>query len=174
MRMPGEFEPHERTVICWPTRDDLYPGARMAEARAAHAELAQTIARYEPTTMIAAPADAEHAAELCGASVEVVELPIDDSWFRDTGPIYVRDDTGQRRAVDFTFNGWGGKYDLPGDDTVGGAIARMADAAVLGEAPARDADELALLGLPGREAQVVLEDHGLLEAGGEPIRIHNW
>ena len=31
---------------------------------------------------------------MCGAGVEVVELPIDDSWFRDTGPIYVVDDGG--------------------------------------------------------------------------------
>ena len=120
-RMPGEFEPHERTVICWPTRTDLYPGDRMAEARAAHADLAQAIARFEPTTMIAAPGEAEAAAERCGSTVDVVELPIDDSWFRDTGPIYVRTEAGDRVAVDFEFNGWGGKYP-PWDDDA--AIAR--------------------------------------------------
>ena len=109
MRMPGEFEPHERTVICWPTRADLYPGPRLDEARDAHAELAQTIASFEPTTMIAPPEQAEAAAARCGPTVDVVALPIDDSWFRDTGPIYVVDDD-RRRGVDFAFNGWGGKY----------------------------------------------------------------
>lgn len=112
-RMPGEFAPHERTVICWPTRDDLYPGALMDEARAAHAELAAAIAGYEPVSMIAPPEHAADAAARCGGGVEVVEIPINDSWFRDTGPIYTIDGSGEpagRVAVDFEFNAWGGKY----------------------------------------------------------------
>ena len=57
-----------------------------------------------------------------GPSVEVVELPIDDSWFRDTGPIYVLSADGARRvALDWVFNGWGEKYPPWDDDD---AIAR--------------------------------------------------
>ena len=41
--MPGEFAPHERTVICWPTRERIYPGPLLEEARRAHAELARAI-----------------------------------------------------------------------------------------------------------------------------------
>ncbi|MCB0969035.1 MAG: agmatine deiminase family protein [Ilumatobacter sp.] len=121
MRMPGEFAPHERTVICWPTRDAIYPGPLLDEARAAHAELAQAIARYEPVTMIAPPGTADDAAERCGGGVEVVEIPIDDSWFRDSGPIYVTGDAGARTAVDFAFNAWGEKFP-PWDDDA--AVAR--------------------------------------------------
>ena len=54
MRMPAEAAWHERTVMCWPARDDLY-GDLLADARAAHAEVARTIAGYEPVTMIAEP-----------------------------------------------------------------------------------------------------------------------
>ena len=109
-RMPGEFEPHERTAICWPARREIYPGLLFAEAEEAHAELARTIARFEPVTMIADLGDGERAAEMCGGGVDVVEIPIDDSWFRDTGPIYVRD--GERRvALDFRFNGWGERFE---------------------------------------------------------------
>jgi len=43
------------------------------------------------------------------AEVDVVEIPIDDSWFRDSGPIYVVDG-GRRVATNWTFNGWGGKF----------------------------------------------------------------
>lgn len=107
--MPGEFEPHERTVICWPTRRSLYPGARLDEARDAHAQLAWAIADHEPVTMIAPPADVDAAAERCGPKVDIVALPTDDSWFRDTGPIYVHR-SGERVAVDFVFNGWGERY----------------------------------------------------------------
>ncbi len=124
LRMPGEFAPHERTVLCFPCRDEIYAGSLLAEAQQAHAELARTVARFEPVTMIAKPGAGEHAAELCGGGVDVVELPIDDSWFRDTGPIYVLD--SQRRvALDWTFNSWGEKFAPWADDA---AIAqRFAD-----------------------------------------------
>jgi agmatine deiminase len=120
-RMPAEFALHERTVICWPSRADLY-GELLDEAKAAHAEVARTIAQYEPVTMIARPgADTHDAHERCGGAVEVVSLPLDDSWFRDTGPIYVVDDAGRRVATDWVFNGWGGKF-TPFDDDA--ALAR--------------------------------------------------
>jgi agmatine deiminase len=42
--------------------------------------------------------------------VDVVEIPIDDSWIRDSGPIFVTGSGGRRAGVDFRFNGWGGKF----------------------------------------------------------------
>lgn len=114
--MPAEFGPHERTVLAWPARETLY-GDLLAAAEDAHAQVARAIAEYEPVSMIVQPGPAVgRAAELCGGRVEIVEIPIDDSWFRDSGPIYVTDpaatagDAGARVALDFTFNGWGTKY----------------------------------------------------------------
>jgi agmatine deiminase len=47
----------------------------------------------------------------CTAAVETVEFPLDDSWLRDFGPIYVVDDDGaSRTAVHFGFNAWGEKF----------------------------------------------------------------
>ena len=81
----------------------------MGDARLAHAALAKTISGFEPITMIANAQDADRARLLCGDNVEVVELPLDDSWFRDTGPIYVFD--GDKRiAGNWVFNGWGNKF----------------------------------------------------------------
>jgi len=114
LRMPAEFGPHERTVMCWPARQALY-GERMPQAEDAHAQVARAIADYEPVSMIVNPGPAAaRAAELCGGRVEIVELPIDDSWFRDSGPIYVTDGA-QRVATDWVFNAWGEKYG-PWDD----------------------------------------------------------
>lgn len=114
--MPAEFGPHERTVLCWPTRVDLY-GDLMARAEDAHAQVARAIADFEPVSMIVQPGPAAaRATELCGGRVEIVEIPIDDSWFRDSGPIYVTDpgaepgSSSERVALDWTFNGWGTKY----------------------------------------------------------------
>jgi len=41
--------------------------------------------------------------------VDVVALPIDDSWFRDSGPTYVVDG-GRREGTCWVFNGWGNKF----------------------------------------------------------------
>jgi agmatine deiminase len=108
MRMPAESAPHERTVMCWPARHSLY-GDLMPAAEDAHARVAATISRFEPVTMIADLGAGERAATACGDGVNVVELPIDDSWFRDTGPIYVTEGT-DRVALDWAFNAWGRKF----------------------------------------------------------------
>jgi agmatine deiminase len=114
-RMPAEWARHERTVMCWPSRAPLY-GRLLGDAKAAHAEVARAIARFEPVTMIANPGAGEGAADACGTGVDVVELAIDDSWFRDTGPTYVVDGDGALIALDFTFNAWGGKFAPYGHD----------------------------------------------------------
>lgn len=114
-RLPAEWEAHEGTAMCWPVRADMW-GDLYADAQAAHAEVANAIARFEPVTMLAAPRTAERAAAMCASGVEVVEMAIDDSWFRDTGPIYVVDDAGDRVATDWRFNSWGEKFLPFGDD----------------------------------------------------------
>ncbi|MFZ1993433.1 MAG: agmatine deiminase family protein [Solirubrobacteraceae bacterium] len=111
MRTPAEWEPHERTLMGWPCRTDLW-GETMEQARADYATVANAVAAFEPVTMIAnAGADAAAARAACTARVEIVELPLDDSWLRDCGPIYVVDDDGAARtAVHFGFNAWGEKF----------------------------------------------------------------
>jgi len=112
--MPAEWARHERTIMCWPARADLW-GERLAEARADHAEVANTIAEFEPVLMVADPADAAEARRACGTGVELARIPLDDSWARDSGPIFVLDEDGRRAGVDFAFNAWGEKF-APYDD----------------------------------------------------------
>ncbi len=110
MRFPGEWEPHERTIMGWPTRESLW-GATLEQARADYAYVANAIADFEDVTMIAgSPQEARAARAVCTGRVEIVELPIDDSWLRDSGPIYVVDDRGRRLAVHFGFNAWGERF----------------------------------------------------------------
>jgi agmatine deiminase len=124
-RTPAEWELHERTIMGWPCRTELW-GTTLRQARVDYAAVANAIAAFEPVTMIAnAGSQAAQARAACAAAVEIVELELDDSWLRDTGPIYTYDDDGERVAVHFGFNAWGEKFDgFDRDAAVGGEIAR--------------------------------------------------
>ncbi len=144
MRYPGEWEPHERTIMGWPCRLELW-GETLEQARTDYAGVANAIAAFEPVTMIANPgADALAARAMCGASVEIVELAIDDSWLRDSGPIYVVDSGGssgasasgrRRTAVHFGFNAWGEKFTPWDRDAAVGALIAGALGDTVIEAP---------------------------------------
>ncbi len=110
MRTPAEWEPHERTLMGWPCRAELW-GETIDRARAEYAGVANAVAAFEPVTMIANPGDdARDARAACSAAVEIVELGLDDSWLRDTGPIYTYGEDGERIALHFRFNAWGEKF----------------------------------------------------------------
>jgi agmatine deiminase len=110
VRQPAEWERHERTLMGWPCRLGLW-GETIDRARSDYATVANAIAAFEPVTMLAnAGADAAAARAACTEAVDVLEMPLDDSWLRDCGPIYVYDDGGERLAVHFGFNAWGEKF----------------------------------------------------------------
>lgn len=109
--MPAEWAPHERTLMAWPCRRELW-GAELAAAKVQYAGVANAVAAFEPVTMVVAnTADAEEARVTLTEAVDVVELAIDDSWLRDSGPIFTLDsETGARAAVQFGFNAWGERF----------------------------------------------------------------
>ncbi len=107
-RMPAEFEPHAGCWMAWPERADNWRlGARPAQR--AFAAVAAAIAASEPVTVGVSDAEFERCRALLPAAVRVVELASDDAWLRDTGPTFVVDGAGGRRAVDWRFNAWGGR-----------------------------------------------------------------
>jgi agmatine deiminase len=107
--MPAEWSEHELTLMAWPVRLELWRD-RLAEAKAEYATVARAIAAFEPVLMVVAEGGAQEVRDACGSGVAVIELPIDDSWMRDSGPIFVTGSGGRRAGVDFRFNGWGEKF----------------------------------------------------------------
>ena len=65
----------------------------------------------------------EARARLAGLGARVHEIPFGDIWMRDIAPIFVASPSGEVAAASFAFNGWGGKYDLPGDKEVSMRVA---------------------------------------------------
>ena len=115
LRMPAEWAPHERCLMAWPTRTRAALwGEHLTAAYGEYAAVAQAIAAFEPVLMVVQLGEAAEAARWLGPGIEVVELPIDDSWMRDSGPIFVTAPSGERAGVDFRFNSWGERF-LPYD-----------------------------------------------------------
>jgi agmatine deiminase len=109
-RMPGEFETHRGTYMIWPERPDNWRyGGKYAQK--AFTQVAGTISRYEPLTMLVSSGQYENARNMLPHSVRVAEASSDDCWARDTGPTFVVNDNGILRGVDWAFNSWGGLYD---------------------------------------------------------------
>ena len=129
-RMPAEWAAHERTLMAWPCRRELW-GPTLEEARSDYATVINAIAAFEPVTVLARPEDVADARAASTGAVEVVAREIDDSWLRDSGPIFVLGDDGSRTGVHFQFNGWGGKFaPWNGDEAAGAWLAdRHGDAA---------------------------------------------
>jgi agmatine deiminase len=124
--MPAETDPHRCTLMAWPpdVPQCIYTPDQLEPARDAYAEIAGAIARFEPVVLAVAPDDLDDAKDRVGDSVELVVLPLDDAWMRDTGPIGVRGPTGGIDAVDFRFNAWGEKQPHAADAEIGTAMAR--------------------------------------------------
>ena len=97
--MPAEWFPHSRCWMGWPCQIKTW-GVRMAEAKVAYARVAKAIREFEPVTMTARPEDVEEAREQCGPDIEIMSLPMDDSWTRDSGPTFVIDRKGKLAGID--------------------------------------------------------------------------
>jgi agmatine deiminase len=108
---PAEWAPHRRTWMCWPARSECFGGAEgILRAKQAYARVARAISSFEPVTLVARPHEVAEARLATGGKVEVVEMPLDDSWARDFGPTFLRNGKGRLSGVQWVFNAWGQKY----------------------------------------------------------------
>jgi agmatine deiminase len=132
-RMPAEWAPHDWVWIGFPGNADEWPDDLPGAQRqiAAFADAVHAGGRGEQVRLVAADAaNTAIARSLVGDGVIVQTERHGDVWLRDTGPICVADGSGARGLVDFGFNGWGGKYEMPGDEDIGARLAAQTDLAV--------------------------------------------
>ena len=122
-----EWAPHQAAWIGFPSAADLWDADLVpaqaevaAFTKAVHAEGAG-----EQVWLVAADETAASEARRLAPFAKIIVEPLGDIWLRDTGAI-VLGSGADRRAQGFGFNGWGGKYDLPGDDSIGERLAALA------------------------------------------------
>mmetsp|Transcript_5881 Transcript_5881/g.11210 ORF Transcript_5881/g.11210 Transcript_5881/m.11210 type:complete len:734 (-) Transcript_5881:283-2484(-) len=129
--MPEEAAPHECTWMAFAAKADVWGSNATLGVQEDLARLATVIAAFEPVKMLVSPEDMSIAYMMIGTNpnITLVEHAVNDLWMRDTGPILVTDDNNEHmRAVDFNFNGWGGKRQHALDATVASRVAMEAGA----------------------------------------------
>ena len=122
--LPSEWALQERLWIGFPGDPAEWPAA-LPQAQVQAAAFASAVAGSGlPTVLVARTVeDAARASELASPLVIVAPMPFGDVWLRDTGPIGVVAPDGSRALADFDFNGWGGKFDMAGDQDIGARLA---------------------------------------------------
>ena len=114
--MPAEWEkqqcvlmsfPHEETDWADDLKASLSPFIRIAQAIA-----------YGQAVYIICKDKEKISSLFCSPrNLTFIEIPTNDTWIRDYGYISVKED-GEKKLLDFTFDGWGGKFNALLDNTV--------------------------------------------------------
>ncbi|MFF0609825.1 agmatine/peptidylarginine deiminase [Nocardia tengchongensis] len=152
--MPEEGDPHRRTWMAFGASENVWGRHLLPQVQHDLARIAQTIARFEPVTVLVRPEDFDLACRLfTAANIQLVVAPLDDIWMRDTGPVFVHGDKNMA-AVDFNFNGWGGKQKARQDRKVADFVTRSATVESL---PAELVLEGGAIEVDGRGTAIITE-----------------
>ncbi len=157
-RLPAEWEPHAATWLAWPHRKATWLGD-FSPIPDVFEKVARLLALREPVKIIASGESLLDAQQRVGdiEEIECIDIPTNDSWLRDTGPVFLvpdGDPSLPTAAITWKWNAWGGKYP-PWDDD-----ARVANAIT------------SKIGLPHFEPDIVLEG-GAIETDGEGTLLVN-
>lgn len=151
-RMPAEWEPHESTWLSWPHNEETWP-SELERVERTMARVVAILSRSEPVR-INVSSDAQRrravaALDRAGAvgDVRFHQIPTNDAWVRDYGPLFVVSKEKGLAATCWGFNSWGGKY--PPFDLDDAASEKMA----------------AALGVPCFDGGMILEG-GSVEVNG--------
>ena len=116
----AEWKRNSACIAAWPAHEYAW-GEFLARAQTEHVAFCRALLADEGAEQLEllvpdARTEAQARAALGELAARVCfwRLPYGDVWLRDTAPIFVRGAAGLA-TVRFAFNGWGGKYDYPGD-----------------------------------------------------------
>ena len=110
--MPAEYAPQDRVFMGWPNRPDTFAFGAVPAQRT-YAGIANAISEFTPVVMCCNEADYDNCKAVFkdNERVTVMEMSINDAWFRDTGATFLVDGKGGKAATDWHFNAYGGLVD---------------------------------------------------------------
>ena len=151
--VPPEETPHERTFMQWPVNRRVHPDRVFLDIlQQTIADIANTIAEFEPLVMLAAKADQKRARSYLSGQVELWDVPTEDLWCRDAGPLFAIGPKGDLVVSHIQFNGWGGKQVHKRDGNIANQIAERLNVPIMAS------------GVTGEAGGVEHDGHGLLMA----------
>jgi len=110
--MPAEWEHHDATWLGWPHEVTDWPG-KFPAIPWAFAEIVRHLSRVERVFLLVENREAQSRVQSIlkksGANLDAVDffiIPTDRGWMRDSGPICVRNESGEVAFNNFQFNGW--------------------------------------------------------------------
>lgn len=123
--MPAEWEPHGAVLLALPHEHSDW-AYMLPEVMECYRDVIRAIARKDIVIVVVPDVVAAHdtLAGIINENVVLAEIPTNDTWARDFGPITVEVD-GETRLLDFQFNGWGLKFAACKDNLI---TSMMADA----------------------------------------------
>lgn len=126
-QLPPEWAPQSAVMLTWPHEHGDWLG-KLPLIEPVFVEIARCVSLHE--RVVIACWDEAHLAHVkmllknAGAALDNVTLhavPSNDTWTRDHGPITVLNGATPH-LLDFTFNGWGRKFDAGLDDQLTGRL----------------------------------------------------
>lgn len=148
--VPPEESRHIGTLMQWPVNKLVHPEAEFLDIlQKTIADIANTISEFEPVTMLAAEPVQHQAKRLLSSKVSFIDIPTDDLWCRDSGPLFAKQND-KLVVSHIQFNGWGGKQSHKHDGGIAALVANhlglpLLDSGLVGEAGGVDHDGHGLL-----------------------------
>jgi len=107
LTVPPEEDLHERTFMQWPVNRQVHSeNVFLRMLQQTIADIANAIAEFEPVTLLAAKEHHQHARTMISDAVEMWDIPTEDLWCRDSGPLFAKNSDGERVISHLQFNGW--------------------------------------------------------------------
>jgi agmatine deiminase len=115
-RMPAEWEKHDAIWLAWPHDPTTFP-CRVEKVEQTYVEIVKLIHQSENVNLFVKDAAMKQKAtamfQQAGidlGKVQFFEFDYADVWFRDYGPIFIKNERGLA-MVHWVFNSWGEKYE---------------------------------------------------------------
>ncbi|MCX7207554.1 MAG: agmatine deiminase family protein [Proteobacteria bacterium] len=129
--MPDEGAQHKATWMAFIADEAIWGRSLQGPVQDALARIANAIVQYEPVNMLVRQQDLALAKQKLGSKVRLIVQDLDDLWLRDTGPVFVSNQQGERAGVNFNFNGWGKKQVFSKDSQVAAVVTGQAGVRML-------------------------------------------
>ncbi len=153
LHVPPEEDRHELTFMQWPVNRRVHPGRIFLDVlQGTIADIANSIAEFEPVILLAAKEDHAKARKLLSSKVELWDIPTEDLWCRDSGPLFAKQENEKLAVSHLQFNGWGNKQVHKRDGQIAKLVAERLGVPLIAS------------GLIGEAGGIEHDGHGLLMA----------